>query len=214
MAGVPSTTLEGWSISIASSVFDHTYGTSKCGLVWPCWGRSAGGGVICTGAGSSIIADCLSQVNSRAGIFYGITGTCQQTTNRILHPGGVLVAAAGGYAASVFTWGVFGRGIWHQRSTCYSGGGGSGQPSGGSGGPTSKDDNDKGKPDDGTDRLSAYNRAVIMAHGSKMDEEGVRLAELAALIEYKLGEPLDKAAFSELASNSTLSLAISGEIIK
>lgn len=39
-----------------------------------------------------------------------------------------------------------------------------------------------------------------MAHGSKMDEEGVRLAELAALIEYKLGEPLDKAAFSELAS--------------
>ncbi len=115
------------------------------------------------------------------------------------YPGGVLVAAAGGYAASVFTWGVFGRGIWHQRSTCYSGGGGSGQPSGGSGGPTSKDDNDKGKPDDGTDRLSAYNRAVIMAHGSKMDEEGVRLAELAALIEYKLGEPLDKAAFSELA---------------
>jgi hypothetical protein len=201
MAGVPSTALEGWAISIASSVFDHTYATSKCGLVWPCWGRSAGGGVICTGAGSSIIADCLSQVNSQAGIIYGVTGTCQQTANRILHPAGILVAAAGGYAASVFAWGVFGRGTWHQRNTCYSGGGGGGKfGSGIGGGPRVKDDKDNGSSDGGADKLSAYNRAVIMAQNSNMDDEGIRLAELSALIEYKLGEPLNKLTFLELAS--------------
>jgi hypothetical protein len=201
MAGVASTTLEGWAIPMASSVFDHTYVSSKCGLVWRCWGRSTGGAAICSGIGSSIVADCLSQVNSQAGILYGITGTCQQTANRILHPAGVLVAAAGGYATTMIAWGAFGRGPWNQRRTCYVGTGGGAGPGARQVGPSGTDGTSSSSgSDDNAARLSTYSRVVIMAKDDKKDEEACRLAELSALIEYKLGKPLDTPTFLKLAS--------------
>lgn len=199
MAGVALTTLEGWAIPVASSVFDHTYAVSGCGLRWRCWGRSAGGAAICAGPGSSIIADCLSQLNSRAGIVYGVTGTCQQTANRILHPANIVVAAAGGYPVSVFTFGVYGRGVWHQRNTCHAGSGGGPPNLASGGGPADNESHNKGREGPSGDQQAIYYRAVLMAHQSQSDEDAVRLAELAALIELRLGKPLDRQTFEVFA---------------
>jgi hypothetical protein len=88
---------------------DHTYVTSDRGHVWPCWGRFAGGNLICMGQGNLDEGDCLSQPNSEAGINYGVTGVCHQTANRILYPSRLLVSRASGYIGSVFAWGTYGR---------------------------------------------------------------------------------------------------------
>jgi hypothetical protein len=198
MAGVASTTLEGWAIPLASgSSWDHTYAVSLCGLRWGCWGVSIGGAPICAGLGSSIVADCLSQPNSTAGIRYLRTGCCQQTANRILHPAGLTVVAAGGYSVSV--WGAYGRGRWHQRITCYaSPPGGGGSPSAG-GSPSSSRVSGGSSSSVGSDKLSNYNRAALMANRNGMDEEKIGLAELTALVEIGLGKRLDDATFKQLA---------------
>jgi hypothetical protein len=107
MAGVASATLQGWSIPMTTPPWqDHTYVTSSCGLVWQCWGRCSGGSALSAALGNSIVADCLSQPNSQAGIIYGITGVCHQTSNRILHPARVTVVGCQGYNLSVFAYGV------------------------------------------------------------------------------------------------------------
>lgn len=112
---MPNGRLSGYAIKIAGLRADHTYVTSSDGHVWPCWGRFAGGNLICDGKGNTDQADCLSQPNSQAGIVYGVTGVCHQTANRILLPAGEYVSAASGYRASVFAWGVFGRDIISRR---------------------------------------------------------------------------------------------------
>jgi hypothetical protein len=83
MAGVPSAWLVGWATPAQFNPnVDHTYVVSSCGLRWGCWGRDQGGMPIRGAAGSSQLADCLSQPNSQAGILYAITGVCHQTANR------------------------------------------------------------------------------------------------------------------------------------
>lgn len=124
--------LFGHSLPLIGAPFgDHTYATSSNGHTWPCWGRGNGGQVICQASGDDLVADCLSQPNSQAGIFYAVTGVCHQTANRILDPAGILVSAASGYRASVFFYGTYGRGAWPQRRVCASAGG-TMPPSGGS----------------------------------------------------------------------------------
>ena len=115
---------------------------------WGCWGRSAGGTALsgASGSGSSATADCLSQVNSRAGISYAVTGVCHQTANRILDPAQCLVSAARGYGVSRMIYGTYGlasAGLvqgavdWlQQKSRCS--GGGHGPKGGGGVGPTRK----------------------------------------------------------------------------
>ena len=100
--------LYGHAIIIKKLNADHTYVTSSDGGVWPCWGRSKGGKVICAGNGSSNKANCLSQSKSHAGIIYGVTGVCHQTANRILYPAGALVNHAKGYWASSLVYGTYG----------------------------------------------------------------------------------------------------------
>ena len=189
MAGKPVATLEGWAVAMPGTSWDHTYVTSSCGLRWGCWGRSAGGSAICHGTGSSIIADCLSQTNSEAGITYALTGVCHQTANRILHPaGGITVAGCRGYATSTFLFGVYGSGAWPQLVSCYP----PGPPSAVIGSPrTLRGGSMTSKHD--------YDRAVAAAHGTAAEEEAIRTAELAALIEFCLGEPLDRPTFDALA---------------
>ncbi len=100
--------LYGWAIKIKNLDADHTYVTSSDGGVWPCWGRSAGGHKIASGIGSSKRANCLSQSSSHAGLIYGVTGVCHQTSNRILYPSRKLVNKAKGYWASVLLYGTYG----------------------------------------------------------------------------------------------------------
>lgn len=116
-------TLRGHAISTLWGLADHTYVTCAAGYAWPCWGRSAGGSIICAGAGSSAKANCLSWPGSTAGLVYGVTGVCHQTANRILWPAGVTVHRAKGYWASVLAYGVYGTDTvaWLARLAACSG---------------------------------------------------------------------------------------------
>jgi hypothetical protein len=102
------TQLYGWAIKIDWLGADHTYVTSSDGGKWGCWGRDSGGKTICSGTGSSRMANCLSQTSSHAGIIYGVSGVCHQTANRILYPAGAIVSGALGYWASVMMYGTYG----------------------------------------------------------------------------------------------------------
>jgi hypothetical protein len=120
MAGVGAAILSGSAMPALNwRGGDHTYAKSNCGLRWGCFGRDTGGTEIVRGMGSSTIADCLSQPQSHAGIFYGITGVCHQAANRILDPAGIKVIGCGGYATSVLAYGEYGIGRWLGRLQCY-----------------------------------------------------------------------------------------------
>jgi hypothetical protein len=186
MAGVPSATLQGWSIPVAGTRWEHTYITSSCGLKSGCWGRDSGGVGLSGANGSSAIADCLSQPNSEAGIIYGITGVCHQTANRILHPAKITVAGCQGYILSVLLFGVYGQLPWPELSTCYSPGTILARVGGGQ---TPQGRNILSK-------IDVYNSTVLTARATAAAEEATQLAELSALLEMALGRPADQATLS------------------
>jgi hypothetical protein len=186
MAGVQSATLQGWAIAaITTPWWDHTYVTSTCGLKWGCFGRDAGGNGLSAAVGSSIVADCLSQTNSEAGIDYLKTGVCHQAANRILHPANVTVAGARGYQTWAYRFGPYGKPPWPQLLTCY--------PPGalrGGGGMTAQSNQ--------SERISVYNAKVTAIPKPAGDPmETGRLAELAALIEMKIG-PVEEPILLEM----------------
>jgi hypothetical protein len=194
MTGEDRATLQGFAIPLAPAM-EHTYVASSCGLRWDCFGRDDNGAMICTGSGSSKFANCLSQVDSKAGIVYGINGVCHQAADRILYPAGLTVALAGGFPQSLFFFGVYGLFGWPEKlSGCLPPPGGEGAPPGGGGGQESS----KTKTPTNPTRLSNFNKSISMAHEHNANDEGVRLAELAALVELGLGKALDEQTFAEL----------------
>jgi hypothetical protein len=195
MAGVASASLQGWSIQMTTPPWqDHTYVTSSCGLVWQCWGGCSGGTALSAALGSSIVADCLSQPNSQAGIVYGITGVCHQTSNRILHSARVTVVGCQGYNLSVFAYGVYGAGNWPQLSVCYPHGTVPAQP-----GSTRAASPGRNL----SSMTELYNSSVSEARMTAVTEEATRLTELSALVEMALGHPLDQETFRALSSIQT-----------
>ena len=106
---MPLGTLTGYALMVPVLRAEHTYVESSHGHVWSCGGRSANGRSICAGVGNTAQADCLSQLNSEAGIVYGRTGVCHQKANRILYPSAQTVSEASGYRGSLFAWGTYGR---------------------------------------------------------------------------------------------------------
>lgn len=106
---MPTQELAGCAIPIPSNFADHTYVRSESGVAWPCFGRSSGGKVICSGHGSFDHAQCLALPTGSGGITYGVTGVCHQAANRILWPAGTTVSNAKGARGSIFVWGVYGR---------------------------------------------------------------------------------------------------------
>ncbi len=177
---------------LAKPRWDHTYVISSCGLRWGCNGGWTGGQKVCSGTGSSIIADCLSQPQSLAGINCGVTGVCHQMSNRILHPtGGLTVAGCRGYQLSHFAYGVYGRGSWTSRQACYAAGTALAGTGGGSEGVSM------------TSKL-AYDRAVADAHARGTSEDAVRFAELEALTRSELAEPLDHETLTALFGIQTM----------
>jgi|SRR5579864_7170236 len=221
MAGVPSAVLAGWAMpALNMRIWDHTYVTSSCGLKWGCWGRDGGASPppLDAANGSSIVADCLSQPNSQAGIVYWFTGVCHQTANRILHPAKITTFGCRGFDVSVFTWGTYGIGRWPEKARCY--------------GPTrttvaatpgGRGTMSMSEPESGNmlARKKRYHRAVSQAHSTLTDENLIRMKELAALVEAKLGEPLAPAALASLAGiqqelrhrHAELAQAVSGGAI-
>lgn len=193
MAGSPAATLQGWAIPLEGAQWlEHTYVTSSCGLKWGCWGRDAGGYGLSAATGSSVVADCLSQSNSQAGIVYGITGVCHQTANRILHPAKVTVVGCQGYPLSSFLFGVYGQGNWLQLPVCYSFG-----TAITSGGTNAKPfASSSGRNHSSMSEL--YNSRVIHALASPISREDGKLAELSALVEMALGYPLEPKILADL----------------
>lgn len=201
MAGVVSATLQGWAVpALATPQWDHTYVISLCGTVgpWGCYGRNAGGSMLIGGTGSSTVANCLAQLNpDQAGIRYGLTGVCHQMANRILHPANITVASCNGYSVSAFVYGDYGRGGWPQRNTCYPPGttfaqglhgAALGMPGAGT----------VGVPTDRQGALApAGNQRVIdsiysaTSNDAVAAQEASEMAELAALAQRALGQPLD-----------------------
>jgi hypothetical protein len=102
-------------------LLDHTYVTCGTGHCWPCWGDCECGAIITTGTGSSAQAQCLSEPDGGAGIYYGVTGLCHQTANRILWPAGITVSEAIGYFATeqaFCTYGTEASGWIAHRDAC------------------------------------------------------------------------------------------------
>lgn len=107
--GMSMAILTGFSIPMYfRQSWDHTYALSDDGFLWSCFGRTTGGGKICTDVGDSSMADCLAQPNSHAGIIYLVTGVCHQAASRILWPAKLLVDQAGGYGWSYALFGPYG----------------------------------------------------------------------------------------------------------
>ena len=115
---MPQGTLNGYALAMLTGT-DHTYVTSSDGYTWPCFGRSQGGSLICSGVGNTAKANCLSNPGGRfAGIIYGITGVCHQAANRVLYPSGQTVSRARGYMASFALYGTYGRRSWPELAVC------------------------------------------------------------------------------------------------
>jgi len=195
-------TLTGFAILMQGLPWDHTYVGSDDGYCWPCWGRSAGGNPICSGPGSSVVSDCLSQPNSEAGIKYGITGVCHQTANRILDPAGILVDAANGYGLSELVFGTYGFGSWPQRQLCANLTSGPGSPV--------KDSGDMiiGKKSSAfVDRIKTIYRSIATDLAPLEDEEAavaIGNAELRTRFDVFLGsdyDPQKKESVVQLQSN-------------
>ena len=186
MAGVSTATLTSWAIPMGIGPWEHTYVTSSCGLLWGCYGRSAGGRPLSTGTGSSIIAHCLSQPNSQAGLRYGRDGVCHQMANRILHPAGqITVAGCNGYNISTFRYGVYGRGNWIGLTTCYP----LGTAVAGQGGVSHGQQGDIMTSADAYGQIGSESQMALMG----------RVRELERMVTDALGHPLDNIAFFQLA---------------
>ena len=196
VAGALSATLEGWAVPAqATPWWDHNRNVAgSSGMRWRCGGADTGGSCIGAGTGNSIIeiiADCLSQPNSEAGIKYLTTGVCHQMANRILHPAGqITVVGCSGYGFSTARFGPYGRGNWPEKAKCYHlvtvTAVSSGAP------------NVQG--DSMTFRKNAYNRAISRCRETSNNEDEIRRCDLAALVEFGLGFPLDHETFDSLAT--------------
>jgi hypothetical protein len=197
MAGVPSATLQVWAVpSIPTPWWDHTYVVSSCGLRWGCFGRDVGGRSLSSGPGSSIDADCLSQVNSEAGIIYGKTGVCHQAANRIVFPARITAAGCNGYNVSFFRYRTYGKGIWSGLSRCYPSGIVSSSTPTGSGQPTPQ-------TRDLSEEIGVGSTAVLGGHMDSGSQQNTQLAELSAMVEAALGHRMDQETLFSLFAIQT-----------
>lgn len=193
-----SVILEG--LAVLQQTFLHTYVQSSCGASWGCWGGSTGGTSVCSGSGSSIEADCISQ--GGAGILYGLNGVCHQTANRILAPANVNIPPSyQQLRVTYLTYGRYGYNLpnqpqsdcWPDRRLACSGPGGASVSAAGHSGPSG--------PSSGSTRLYRFstgrmNVATFTIAGQ--DPPDPR-SELSSLIRDSLGHPVDRRIFNGLA---------------
>jgi hypothetical protein len=107
-------TLAGYSMTAMFPIGlagDHTYVADSIGRAWGCNGRSTGGNIVCSGQGNIDQANCLAQLDGKAGILWGTSGVCHQAANRILYAASppLLVSQARAYGVSFFRYGAYGK---------------------------------------------------------------------------------------------------------
>ena len=75
-------------------LLDHTAVATSTGMEWGCFGRTysdnpKGSSAVARGMGDEAWARAIAGPDGHAGINYGVTGVCDQCSNRILLPAGI-----------------------------------------------------------------------------------------------------------------------------
>ena len=169
---------------------------SSCGAFWGCWGGSTGGTSVCSALGSSVEADCISQLG--AGIVYGRNGVCHQTANRILSAAGIIIPPNFTQVRTTYVmYGVFGRNLssqsqadwWPQRKVACSGGS-----------PPPRGVTQPFEPSDGSGRLSLSIGRDSMRDFAARGEPADRRSELSWVLQEGLGHSIDERTLDTLAA--------------
>ncbi len=198
--------LTGYAAIISWLGADHTYVLSSDGHSWPCWGSSTGGNAICSGEGSSSVANCISQPNSWAGIIYGVTGVCHQTADRILFPARVIVSRARDFWLSSILYGVYGTDLieWGAKAgACYLFGGGPGGPH-----PipnlalanAASAEGKKSAPQQDKSEKDFLEKIIALYSDTSQAPETLLGNELELMIDYRLGAEFDSDKTKEILS--------------
>lgn len=92
---------------------DHTCVSTSSGAEWGCFGRTYSqdpsvATAIASGPGDELWARAIAGPDGSAGIDYGVTGVCDQCSNRILLPAGLTVKNAPGDEIAMLLAGIYG----------------------------------------------------------------------------------------------------------
>ncbi len=92
---------------------DHTCVATSTGTQWGCFGRTypedpSVATIVATGNGDELWARAIAGPDGRAGIDYGVTGVCDQCSNRILLPAGITVRNSPGNEIATLLCGIYG----------------------------------------------------------------------------------------------------------
>ena len=92
---------------------DHTCVTTSTGIQWGCFGRTYAedpsvATAVATGPGDELWAKAIAGPQGYAGIDFGVTGVCDQTSNRILLPAGLTVKNSPGNEIATLLCGIYG----------------------------------------------------------------------------------------------------------
>ena len=92
---------------------DHTCVTASTGEQWGCFGRTYAedpsvATAVASGPGDLLWTKAIAGPEGYAGIDFGVTGVCDQTSNRILIPAGVTVKNSPGNEIATLLCGIYG----------------------------------------------------------------------------------------------------------
>jgi len=92
---------------------DHTCVATSTGTQWGCFGRTYAedpsvATAIASGPGDELWAKAIAGPDGHAGIDYGVTGVCDQCTNRILLPAGLTCKNSPGNEIATLLAGIYG----------------------------------------------------------------------------------------------------------
>ena len=92
---------------------DHTCVTASTGEQWGCFGRTYAedpsvATAVASGPGDLLWTKAIAGPEGYAGIDFGVTGVCDQTSNRILLPAGVTVKNSPGNEIATLLCGIYG----------------------------------------------------------------------------------------------------------
>lgn len=92
---------------------DHTCVATSSGMNWGCYGRTypedpSVATAIASGSGDDLWAKAIAGPDGHAGMVYGVTGVCDQCSNRILIPAGLTVKNSPGNEIATLLSGIYG----------------------------------------------------------------------------------------------------------
>ena len=92
---------------------DHTCVATSSGMQWGCYGRTypedpSVATAVASGPGDDLWAKAIAGPDGHAGMVYGVTGVCDQCSNRILIPAGLTVKNSPGNEIATLLSGIYG----------------------------------------------------------------------------------------------------------